>query len=168
MNSVLRSVSALCLGVLAGAAAAAEFDTTVALQNKGKATYYVSGQIPGMGPVDLMVDTGSGYTTINEETLEALRASGRARYVRDLVGVLANGSKMVVKIYSVSAINIGGDCWVHDVEAAVFPGRTRHILGLNALAKTAPFIFSIDPPELVLSNCSATPPAAETAASSVS
>jgi hypothetical protein len=39
------------------------------------------------------------------------------------------------------------------VEAAVFPGKTRQILGLSALKKAAPFIFSMDPPNLVLSNC---------------
>ncbi len=136
---------------------AADFDTSIAMTSRGAATYYVPGEIQGVGPVDLMVDTGSGYTTINEETLAMLKEDGRAKYVKDLVGILANGSRMVVKVYRISALNIGGECWLKDVEAAVFPGRTRHILGLSALSKASPFIFSTNPPKLVLSNCMAGP-----------
>ena len=33
----------------------------------------------------------------------------------------------------------------------MFPGKTRQILGLSALRQAAPFIFSLNPPELVLS-----------------
>jgi len=139
------------------AAHGAEFDTHIAMQNGGAATFYVPGQIPGAGPMDFMVDTGAGYTAINEETLDALLAAGRAHYVKDLVGVLANGSRMIVKVYRVKAINLGGNCWLHDVDAAVFPGKTRQILGLSALSKASPFIFSVDPPKLSLSNCGAAP-----------
>lgn len=136
---------------------AADFDTSIVMQSRGAATYYVPGEILGVGPVDLMVDTGSGYTTINEETLALLERDGQAKYVKDLVGILANGSRMVVKVYRISAMNIGGECWLKDVEAAVFPGKTRHILGLSALTKASPFIFSVNPPKLVLSNCVGTP-----------
>jgi predicted aspartyl protease len=100
-----------------------------------------------------MVDTGSGYMTINEETLAILLREERAQYVKELAGILANGNRIVVPVYAISEINIGGECRLENVEAAVFPGRTRAILGLSALTKAAPFIFSVDPPELVLSNC---------------
>ncbi|UCE90528.1 MAG: clan AA aspartic protease [Pseudomonadota bacterium] len=139
------------------------FDTTVSMQDGGAATYYVSGEIEGFGPLDLMVDTGSGYMTINEEMLAVLQREGRAHYVKDLSGILANGARMVVPVYAISAVNIGGQCWLRDVEAAVFPGKTRSILGLSALSKAAPFIFSMDPPQLVLSNCSGVTKATATA-----
>ncbi|MCU7844104.1 MAG: retroviral-like aspartic protease family protein [Candidatus Thiodiazotropha sp. (ex Monitilora ramsayi)] len=123
------------------------------MRDKGAVTYYVPGYLGGIGAVELMVDTGSGYLTINEEALTILKQKNQARYVKDLKGILANGSKLRVPVYSLSAVNIGGDCLLHDVEAAVFPGNTRYILGLSALQKAAPFIFSLDPPRLVLSNC---------------
>jgi hypothetical protein len=41
---------------------------------------------------------------------------------------------------------------LRDVETAVFDTK-RQILGLSVLNRAAPFIFSVDPPELVLSNC---------------
>lgn len=136
-----------------GCLAAGEFDTDIPMRDKGAATYYVDGDIHGAGPVDLMVDTGSGYMTINEETLGMLQTSGDATYVKDLSGVLADGSTMTVPVYRITQLRIGPSCVLRDVEAAVFPGKTRQILGMSALRQTAPFIFSMDPPKLVLSNC---------------
>lgn len=123
------------------------------MRNGGAATYYVAGYMDGAGDMDFMVDTGSGYMTINEETLKALKSNNRVRYVRKLRGVLADGSELLVPVYKIERLSIGGECHLQDVEAAVFPGATRQILGLSALRKAAPFIFSFDPPNLVLSNC---------------
>lgn len=134
-----------------------ESKTTIPMWEKGRATYYVRGAIQGMGEVDLMVDTGSGYLVINEQALEVLAENEQVRYLRELRGVLADGTTLVVPVYSVNAVNIGGGCWLHDIEAAVFPGRTRFILGLSALTKASPFVFSVAPPELKLSNCRGAP-----------
>lgn len=134
-------------------AGAGEFATRVAMQEKSAATFYVAGQIAGYGAVELMVDTGSGYMTINEATLEVLKRGGGVRYVKQLLGVLADGSELAVPLYAIERMSIGGDCWLEDVEAAVFPGKSRQILGLSALRKASPFIFSVDPPALMLSNC---------------
>ncbi|HED16969.1 MAG TPA: hypothetical protein ENI64_09195 [Gammaproteobacteria bacterium] len=135
------------------AAVAVDPSTVISMETTGTSTFYVKGEILGMGPVKMMVDTGSGYSTINEETLDILKQQGKADYVKDLTGILANGDRMVVKVYSISAMNIGNNCWLKDIEVAVFPGKTRQILGLSALKKTSPFTFSVDPPELALSNC---------------
>ena len=66
---------------------------------------------------------------------------------------MADGSRRIIPIYRVAKLTLGDDCVLRDVEAAVFPQRTRLILGLSALEKTAPFIFSTNPPVLELSNC---------------
>lgn len=134
-------------------ALAKQFDTSVPMTDKGIATYYVAGEIAGYGTAEFMVDTGSGYMTINEQTLMSLLARGEAEYVKLLEAVLADGQRTQVPVYSLSAVNIGGQCWVNNVEAAVFPGETRQILGLSALKTVSPFIFSFDPPELILSHC---------------
>jgi len=140
----------LCLG---HAATAGPFSTAIEMRSKEGATLYVPGLIQGAGAVEWMVDTGSGYTTINEDLLAALQHSGQARFLKRLQGRLANGSQLEVAVYNIAAISIGESCWMRDVEAAVFPGSTRPILGLNVLQRTAPFIFSFEPPELVLSHC---------------
>lgn len=155
MLKTMKYVVATTL-LIAGGASAGDFDSNVPMRDKGAATYYVDGEIRGVGAVDLMVDTGSGYMTINEETLEILQTSGDATYVKDLSGVLADGSTMTVPVYRIAQMRIGDACVLRDVEAAVFPGKTRQILGLSALRQAAPFIFSMNPPKLVLSNCTAT------------
>jgi predicted aspartyl protease len=132
---------------------AAEFGTRVVMKEKAEATFYVPTYIDGFGETELMVDTGAGYATINERTLQALERKGNASYVKELQGVLANGKELSVPVYAIAALNIGGNCRLRDVEVAVFPGDTRQILGLSALRKTAPFVFSVDPPTLVLSHC---------------
>jgi predicted aspartyl protease len=132
------------------------FGTSIPMRDKGAATYYVDSYLQGLGPTEMMVDTGSGYLTINEVALNAISAQGKAHYVKQLKGVLANGQEMVVPVYRLDAVRLGEECWIHDVQAAVFPGRTRFILGLSALSKASPFIFEVDPPRLVLSNCGKT------------
>jgi predicted aspartyl protease len=152
------SLSLLLLSVFGGAAAteqarADDFGFRIVMQEKSAATFYVSGDIGGYGPVEMMVDTGSGYMTINEETLAVLERRNAARYVKQLRGVLADGSELTVPVYVISRLRIGSQCWLEDVEAAVFPGKSRQILGLSALRRAAPFIFSVDPPALILSRC---------------
>ena len=119
----------------------------------GPATYYVPAAVGGLEPAPFLVDTGAGLTTINQATLEALQARNAATFVRELRGRLANGDTLKVPVYRLQDLAIGDRCRIGELEAAVFPGRTRQILGLNALRAAGPFIFSFEPPELVLSHC---------------
>ncbi len=149
-----RFVTTLLLTyALAGTGTASDFGFDVPMYLKGANTFYISGRIGNMPPSDFMVDTGSSYMTINEETLANLKLTEEAVYLRDLNGVLANGDRMRVPVYSVSSVQLGENCRLEAVEVAVFPGKTRQILGLSVLLKAAPFVFSTDPPQLQLSNC---------------
>lgn len=125
----------------------------IPMTQKNARTFYVQGQIEGLGPVEFLVDTGSSYNTIDEHSLAALEAEGHASYVKDLTGILANGQRRRVAVYRLDAIQLGEDCELRNVEAAVFPGRTRHILGLSGLRKAGDFLFSFEPPQLTLSHC---------------
>jgi predicted aspartyl protease len=148
----------------AGEAQAAQFDQQIPMRTTKAATFYVGGYLDGYGAVDMMVDTGSSYTTINEAALGVLQKNGAVTYVKELTGIMADGTRKVVPIYRISSMSIGKACLLHNVEAAVFPGHTRNILGLSALKLAAPFAFSLAPPTLMLSNCadSATHPKRET------
>ncbi|WP_428610433.1 retropepsin-like aspartic protease family protein [Sedimenticola sp.] len=153
MKRLPPAIAAL-LTLLSGHTAVAEdFDTHIPMQVGSATTYYVKAVAGNLEAMDFMVDTGSGYTTINEETLAELKRLEQAHYLRDLRGILANGTEMVVPVYRLAHFNIGGGCPLNNVEAAVFPGKTRQILGLSALKQAGPFIFSFDPPNLILSNC---------------
>ena len=143
------------LGLLQAFSVSAEnFGTSIPMLDKGADTFYVQTEIEGLDAVDFMVDTGSGHATINEATLAILIQQENATYVKNLEGILADGSHIVVPVYSIKQMSIGGQCDLKNIEVAVFPGKTRQILGLSALRQASPFIFSINPPELILSNCS--------------
>lgn len=129
--------------------------TEVALTRHKAGTFYIDGLIEGYGAVSLLLDTGSSYLVINETILAALQRSHGAEYTRDLDGLMADGSRRVIPLYRVSALRVGADCWIHDVEAAVFPSAVRPILGMNILARLAPFTVSAEPPQLAVNRCQA-------------
>lgn len=149
-----RLSSLLAVASLLGwALASASSYTTIPMSEKSLATYYIQASLGDFDGVEFMVDTGAGYTTINEDTLRALKQAGNAVYVGQLTGVMADGSRRELPVYRVRRLVLGGDCALHDIEVAVFPSNTRMLLGLSALRKASPFVFSIDPPRLSLSNC---------------
>jgi predicted aspartyl protease len=126
----------------------------VPIHEKGAATFYLKGKLGDLDYDDFMVDTGSGYLVINQESLAKLKKNGQAGYVKDIKGILANGNEFIVPVWRVSSLTISDQCVLYNVDAAVFPGKTRQILGLTALRKAAPFTLSFDPPQIVLSHCS--------------
>ena len=133
-----------------------EFDTKISIQEKGAVTYYVTGQVEGYSETDFMIDTGSGYTAINETMLNKLRDQNKIEYITTVSGIMANGKRTSLPVYRIASINIGGKCTLHNIKAVILPGNTRNILGLNALKKAAPFAMSMNPPQLILSNCQTT------------
>jgi predicted aspartyl protease len=152
LSAIHYSYLAVGLVLVSTPASGDKFDVTVPMHDKGMATYYVNAEIADLGLSEFMVDTGSGYLTINEQTLNALQEREQVQYVKELRAILANGSELIIPVYAIKQLRIGA-CTLRNVEAAVFPARTRQILGLSALNKAAPFTFSVEPPELVLSNC---------------
>lgn len=140
-------------------APAKQIPTVVELKRRSAGTYYVPSLIEGFGATNLLVDTGSSHLVISQDMLETLKSQNRAEFVRDLRGVMADGSARVVPVYRISSLRLGQACWIHDIEAAVFPKKSRPILGMSTLAQLAPFTLSTDPATLSLSRCLAAPKA---------
>ena len=151
--SITLIITPILLLLVVTVACAAEFDSSISMTDKGASTFYVPCIIEGYGEVDLMFDTGSSYMTINEKMLAVLKRRGHATFVKKLDARMADGSRSIIPVYRLSSVQLGGNCALHDVEAAVMPGSTRNLLGLNALKMAGPFIFYVDPPRLVLSHC---------------
>lgn len=141
------------LQFLAASAQAAQFGTTVPMSKQGAGTYYVPVEFEGVFGNEFMVDTGSDYVTLNETTLDLLKERGKVDFIKQVTGVMADGSDIVVPIYRITQLNIGCCCVIHDVEVAIFKGTERQILGLSALRKVAPFALSVNPAHLMLSEC---------------
>jgi predicted aspartyl protease len=143
----------LILGVTLSVSGSEPKTALIPMRDNGASAFYVEVHIEGVGSGDFLVDTGAGYMTINETTLSVLRTKDLATYVRELDGILADGTRLRVPVYRLTSIKIGDACVIRDVEVAVFPGSNRGLLGLSALRRTAPFLFSLEPPVLQLSNC---------------
>ncbi len=146
---------AILAALLCGTAppvSAEQFDARIPMSVGSAATYYVQARFGALEATDFLVDTGSGFLTINRSTVDALVQQGLASYKRDLPGVLADGTEVKVPVYRISQFSIG-PCRLQNIEAVVFPATNRQIVGLNVLNRSAPFIFSVNPPELVLSHC---------------
>jgi len=125
----------------------------IPMRTHGAHTYYISSEIPGAGQFSMLIDTGSAYSVINEETLASLSNKGQAHFVKKLRGTMADGSKRVIPLYRISAINLGGNCLIKDIHAAILPGKSRQIIGISTLMRAAPFAMSFDPPMLSLNQC---------------
>ena len=145
-----RLLSALI--VLASPWAGAE-QHLIPMQTHGARTYYINSEIPGAGQYSMLVDTGSAYSVINEETLASLSSKGQAHFVKKLRGTMADGSERVIPLYRIAAINLGGNCLIKDIHAAVLPGNARQIIGVSTLMRAAPFAMSFEPPMLSLNQC---------------
>lgn len=125
----------------------------IPMQTYGASTYYINSEILGAGQYSMLVDTGSAYSVINEETLASLNSKGQAYFVKKLRGKMADGSEKVIPLYRIAAINLGGNCLIKDIHAAILPGKTRQIIGISTLMRAAPFAMSFDPPMLSLNQC---------------
>jgi hypothetical protein len=149
----MKKLSFGLMWVLSLSVVAAPFNAVVPIRDKGAQTFYIKGKLGSLDATEFMLDTGSGYLVINQDSLAQLKEGGQAGYVKDIRGILANGDEFVVPVWKISSMTINDQCILRDVEAAVFPGQTRQILGLTALKKAAPFIVSFDPPQIVFSHC---------------
>lgn len=125
----------------------------IELQEKGTDVFYLGARLGREHPVELMLDTGSGYLAINENVLQVLEDQGMAQYQRHIHARLAGGAIRKVPIYSIARISLGQDCTLYNTEAAVLPGKSRNILGLNVLKRMRGFSVSFNPPRLILEGC---------------
>ena len=151
MRSSFWSWICSVLALVSGIAWSEDYSHAVPMREKGTATYFVVATI-GEQVVDLLVDTGAGYATLNRNILQPLRDAGVARRSGSIEAVLANGQTVELPIYAISEMNLGG-CIVKNVEVAQTPPNARNLLGLSVLRHTAPFSFSLEPAELRLSRC---------------
>jgi predicted aspartyl protease len=119
-------------------------------------TYYVDVSVGEQQAEPFLIDTGASHVTVTNEIIEQLAKQGKAVYLRHLSAVLADGTSIDIPVYRVTTLRVGDMCAFQDVEVAVVPDGTRCVLGLSALKHAAPFVFSVDPPQLQVSNCAAT------------
>ena len=134
-------------------AAAQAVDIPLIQQPSG--SLVVKASINGESESDFLLDTGSGLLVINKKLFKQIKASRQAiTSAGKIAARMADGRHRKMSTYRVENFRIGA-CELGEVRLAVVPGADRNILGLNALAKAAPFTVSMEPPSLRLAKCGA-------------
>lgn len=141
---------ALCLP-LANALAEEEL-LTISLVDKGTDVFYLPATIGG-DATELLLDTGSGYLALNSRIIKSLENKGLAAYSRSIRARLATGSISNVRIYTISSLDLGPGCTMHNVEAAMLGSNSRNILGMNVLKRVDNVSLSLTTATLTLSGC---------------
>jgi len=150
---MLRYLIPCLLAISFTSNAIAEQSHSIPILISASRTFYIEARIGELNSSKFMLDTGSGYTTINNESFQSLQKDHKIRFVKKIMGVLADGSQRTVDIWEVESLTLNGVCTLKNIQVALMPGTSRQILGLTTLTKAAPFTVSLDPPKLTVSNC---------------
>jgi len=78
---VARTLVCVILFATCTVAVGGDRSLNIALQTKGMSTYYVPVDIAGWGLVDMLVDTGSSYSTISQSALDRLAHNAHQVFV---------------------------------------------------------------------------------------
>lgn len=131
---------------------AENFAFPVAMTTSPGGTGYVEATLAGSVTASFLIDTGSSMLVINQNTFNALKRNSHVSFSHEAAARLANGKLHRVDVYTVHQFRIGKHCDLGKVEIAVIK-KGNNILGMSALKKAAPFAVSINPPTLMLSEC---------------
>lgn len=134
----------------------ADFDVQLPISSTGGGSYSVEAGFGSSTPVDFLIDTGAGMSTVSDKHFSALKRTHDVSLVRTIAARLANGKLQKARVYRFENFNIAGQCNIGSVEMAVLPNSGRNIIGMDVLAKTAPFGLHLDKPTLAVSNCQKT------------
>ena len=111
-------------------------------------TYYLKARLDQAVDTDMLLDTGSGYVSLSQATFARIKDEPGTVFLRHIQGVMADGKRMRVPVYSIAELQLSEHCILRDVEVAVMRGASRDILGLSALRQMQPLTLQLEPPVL--------------------
>ncbi len=150
LKTVCRTITIVAGSwLLSNSAAAARNDIPMELVSSG--AYYVKASLDARDSPDMLLDTGSGYVSLSNETFGKIKDKPGTVFQRFITGVMADGKASRVPVYLISELRLSEQCVLHDVEVAVFRNAKRDILGLSALRQLQPRTLQLDPPMLTAS-----------------
>lgn len=125
----------------------------IPMQLMASGAFYVKASLDTHVHTEMLLDTGSGYVSLSDETFGKIRNEAGTVFQRFITGVMADGKAARVPVYLISELKLSEECVLHDVEVAVMRNAKRDILGLSALRQLQPLTLQMDPP-LLTANCS--------------
>ena len=131
----------------------ADFEVLLPIENTSGGSYVVEAGFGESNAAKFLIDTGAGMSTVSPTMFKTLKKNHVVVEVRKVAARLANGKMQVAKVYQIKNFRIGNQCNIGAVEVAVLPNSNRNIIGMDILAKTAPFGLNLDQPALMVSKC---------------
>ncbi|MEM7467883.1 MAG: retroviral-like aspartic protease family protein [Pseudomonadota bacterium] len=131
----------------------AEFQLQLPVSATKAGTFEVTGQFGASAPEQFLIDTGAAISTISAAHFKKLKNTQAVVATRSIAARLANGKYQKTKVYEISGFKLGRLCKLGKIEVAVMASGGRNIIGMDVLAKTAPFGLYLDSPSLAVSTC---------------
>ena len=154
MNRISIKLLMILATVGLGKNALADFEVMLPIANTKAGSYSVAGSFGGDKVAQFLIDTGAGMSTLSRDTFKVLKRTHDVEPVRKIAARLANGKLLKAQVYRVADFRIGNQCNIGAVEVAVMPNSGRNIIGMDILAKTAPFgLILEEQPALAVSKC---------------
>jgi len=141
------------VALLLAGTAHADFDVLVPMTDSGAGNYSVSASFGADPAADFLIDTGAALTTISSRLFRDLQRTRKLEPVRRVAARLADGRLRAMNVYHIDDFHLGDHCSLGAIEVAVMANDGRNILGMSALAKTAPFGLHLTPAALALTRC---------------
>lgn len=146
-SRVLSSMISLC----ACCVVFATEPNAIPMEAVSSGAFYVKASLERGVSTDMLLDTGSGYVSLSNETFGKIKNEPGTVFQRFITGVMADGKSARVPVYVIGELRLSEQCVLHDVEVAVFHNAKRDILGLSALRQMQPLTLQLDPPVLTAS-----------------
>ncbi|MGA0840949.1 MAG: retroviral-like aspartic protease family protein [Pseudomonadales bacterium] len=134
----------LSTALFSGAVVAQGNDIPMQLMASG--AFYVKASLDSRVNTDMLLDTGSGYVSLSDETFGKIKDEPGTVFQRYITGMMADGKASRVPVYLISELKLSEHCVLRDIEVAVLRNATRDILGLSALRQLQPLTLQLDPP----------------------
>lgn len=116
------------------------------MQLMASGAFYVKASLDSRVNTDMLLDTGSGYVSLSDETFGKIKDEPGTVFQRYITGMMADGKASRVPVYLISELKLSEHCVLRDIEVAVLRNATRDILGLSALRQLQPLTLQLDPP----------------------
>ena len=131
----------------------ADFEVMLPIVSTQAGSYSVEGGFGKTQASQFLIDTGAGMSTLSRDLFKAVKRTHHVEPVRKIAARLANGQLLKAQVYRIADFRLGKQCRIGAVEVAVMPNAGRNIIGMDILAKTAPFGLNLDKPALAVSQC---------------
>ena len=114
---------------------------------------YIHTELGAAIETDMLLDTGSSYTTLSQLTFDKVNEQSKLSFSRNIYGAMADGRVNQVPLYILDELVLADNCILKNIEVAVLQYGDIDILGLKALKLLQPFSIQLMPAKLSINNC---------------